>query len=106
MAVPDSVGASDANLCSTDEFSQEAVRLFNEYRQWFGLSEEDEDGDPLAKQELFESKFSELCCRLRGHDVVPDHCLKFEHDYCQDCMTRRDALSGMIRRDWRNRDSQ
>jgi hypothetical protein len=58
----------------------EAVRaLFKEYRGSFGMEESSEE------QCTFEQKFTELECKLLGHDIGPDQCGIPEHDYCYRC---------------------
>jgi len=80
--------------CDPDPIN-ELISLFQEYRENFGITEYDEEypyEDPLKLQIEFEDKFAEIVCRNLGHKMVPDHCGKPEHDYCEICHARREFL--------------
>lgn len=69
------------------------IRLFGEYRESLGLTNADfPDDKPEDRAQEFEDKFCELICEYRGHDLVPDQCMKPEHYYCTMCNRRRDEI--------------
>ena len=77
----------------TEPLADDLIALFREYRECFGISDEDfPDEEPQTKQCEFEDKFTEIVCRHRGHDLVPDQCMKVEHDFCINCGKRRDSI--------------
>lgn len=59
----------------------EAVNLFEEYQEAFGLTSQKD----MTRQCEFELKFLKLICAYRGHDIGPDQCGKPEHDLCYRC---------------------
>ena len=66
------------------------IGLFNEFSEWFGLSDNDwPEEKPEAKQCEFEDKFNLLICEYKGHDIGPDQCGKPEHDLCYRCRELR-----------------
>ena len=93
---------SDKKRCITfDDYEREfdlaneLVKLFLEYREYFGVSEFDKsypDENPLERQCDFENKFAEVFCNSRGHELVPDQCGKPEHDFCVMCNQTRESL--------------
>lgn len=57
------------------------IDLFENHRTSFGL-----DGEGFLDDQCeFETRFCHLICEYRGHDIVPDQCMKPEHDYCCVC---------------------
>lgn len=85
------------------QFASEAKALFREYQEWFGLANADfPEERPQDEQAKFEDKFELLICKHEGHNMVPDQCMKPEHDYCENCRTLRGSITGWIASDFRS----
>ena len=63
-------------------------KLFEKYRDSLGLP----DREDLERQCDFEDELAALLCQHYGHNLIPDHCGKPEHDYCVRCSRRREEL--------------
>ncbi len=64
------------------------IALFNEHREEFGCSDEED----LESQCKFEDAFAEIVCEWKGHNLINDMCMKPEHDFCTMCGHRREKL--------------
>ena len=70
-----------ATLPDPPDAFDRAVKLFDQYRDYFSMDEKED----LQKQYEYEEEFCELVCDIKGHDIGPNHCGKPEHDYCYRC---------------------
>ena len=68
-------------MSSDEELIDEVIDIFQRHMESFG-SPEIED---LDTQSRFECAFCDWICKVKGHQLLPDHCLKPEHDYCCRC---------------------
>ena len=79
---------SETVLITPWQFASRAKMLFGDYREHFGL----DDQDNLESKCDFEPEFAKLICQFEGHNLVPDHCGKPEHYFCTMCNVRREEL--------------
>lgn len=79
-----------------DQFTNEAIKLFCTYREWFGLNNADEpEYKPEDKQIEFEDAFSRLICEHRGHQIGPNHWGNIDQpdqDICYRCERKKTDL--------------
>lgn len=68
------------------EHIEAIYKLFNEYREDFGMCNVDFRGeDPEGRAIEYEQKFCELQCQLIGHIIRPDQDGPRSHGYCDRC---------------------
>jgi hypothetical protein len=103
VQVPDTKPTKQDSPITQAEFIERAIELYDEYREYFGLSDETfPEDEPQDKQCEFEEKFVQLICAHQGHNIEPDMCGKYNHDFCYRCMTARNDIVGYIKSDWRD----